>query len=42
VPAVAYPPKILGGTKYFDFKRVTLFCLGHRLSKHKMARYARN
>jgi len=27
--------KIWGGLKYFDFKRATVFCLGHRLSKHK-------
>ena len=25
-----------------DFKRASVFCLGHRLSKHKMTRYARN
>jgi len=30
------------GSKSFDFKRTTVFCLGHRLSNHKMTRYARN
>jgi len=30
------------GAKYFDFKRATVFCLGHRLSEHKTTRYARN
>jgi len=34
-------PKIFSGAKYFDFKRATVFCLGHRLSKHKMT-YAKN
>jgi len=28
--------------KYFDFKRATVFCSGHCLSKHKMTRYVRN
>ena len=28
--------------KYVDFKRATVFCLGHCLSKHKMARHAWN
>jgi len=37
---VASPKFFLG--KYFDFKRVTVFCLGHRLSKYKSTRYARN
>jgi len=31
----------LGG-KYFDLKRAMIFDLGHRLSKHKTTRYARN
>jgi len=26
----------------FDFKRATVFSLGHRLLKHEMTRYARN
>jgi len=25
-----------GGSKMFDFRRITLFCLGYRLSKHKI------
>jgi len=33
-------PKFLG-SKSFGFKRA-IFCLGHRLAKHKMTRYARN
>jgi len=34
-------PKTLGGS-YFEFKRATVFCLGHRVSKHKTTRYAKN
>jgi len=38
--------KILGGgswgAKVFDFRWATVFCLGYRLSKHKMTRYAKN
>jgi len=34
--------QILGGAKYFDFKRATVFSLGHRLSNHKTTRYVRN
>jgi len=30
----------LGG-KYFYFKRAKVFCLGHRLAKHKTTRYVR-
>ena len=30
------------GGKSFDFQRATVFCMGHRLSKHKTTRYARN
>jgi len=26
----------------FDFRRKTLFCLGYRLSKHKMTIYSKN
>ena len=25
-----------------DFRRATVFCLGYRLSKHKITRYAKN
>jgi len=32
----------MGGAKYFDFKRATIFCLWHRFTKHKTTRYARN
>jgi len=34
-------PKILGG-KMPDFRRITLFCLEKRLSKHKMAIFSKN
>ena len=34
-------PKILGD-KRFVFRRITLFCLGYRLSKHKMAISSKN
>jgi len=30
------------GAKTFDFRRATVFCLGYRLSKHKMIRYSIN
>jgi len=30
------------GAKIVDFRRVTVFCLGYRLSKHNMTRYAKN
>ena len=26
----------------FDFRRAGVFCLGYRLSKHKMTRYAKS
>jgi len=40
---IAYQPKtFFGGTTSFDLKRTTVVCLGHRLSKHKMTKYARN
>jgi len=29
-------------TKDFDFRQVTVFCLGNCLSKHKMTKYVRN
>jgi len=35
------PSPKFGGNKYFDCKRATVFCLGHRLTKHKTTRYAR-
>jgi len=33
---------IILGVQKFDFRRVTVFCLGYRPSKHKMTRYAKN
>ena len=35
-------PKIFGGGKMFDFRRITLFCLEKRLSKHKMTIFSKN
>jgi len=35
-------PKILGGDKMFDFRRITLFCLEKRLSKHKMTIFSKH
>jgi len=32
-------PKKFVGAKMFDFRRITLFCLGYRLSKHKMTTF---
>jgi len=29
--------KNFGGSKMLDLRRITLLCLGYRLSKHKMA-----
>jgi len=38
-----YQPKtFFWETKSFDRKQATVVCLGHRLSKHKMTKYARN
>ena len=34
--------KILGEAKYFTLSKQQYFVLGHRLSKHKTTRYARN
>jgi len=31
-----------GGANILTFKRATAFCMGHRFSKHKTTRYARN
>jgi len=36
------PAQIFLGAKSFDFKRATVYCLGYRLSKHKMTRCAIN
>jgi len=41
-------PKNLGGAKKFgkgkicDFRRITLFCLENRLSKHKITIFSKN
>jgi len=34
--------KNFGGGKIFDFKRITLYCLEKRLSKHKMTMFSKN
>jgi len=34
--------KKIGGAKMFDFRRITLFCLEKRLSKHKMTIFSKN
>jgi len=39
---VAEPAHKFGAGKSFDFKRATVFCFRHCLSKHKMTRNARN
>jgi len=33
---IAQPAQKFMGAKMFDFRGITLFCLGYRLSKHKM------
>jgi len=38
----AQPAQNVAGAKMFDFRRITLFCLGYRLPKHKMTIYAKN
>jgi len=35
-------PKNFGGGKMFDFRRVTLFCLEKRFSKHKITIFSKN
>ena len=51
VPQCSYPPhrpsgaaslEILGETKMFDFRRITLFCLEKRFSKHKMTIFSKH
>jgi len=32
----------LRGKKMFDFRRITLFCLGYRISRHKMSISSKN
>jgi len=40
--AAALPAQKFGGAKMFDFRRVRLFCLEKRLSKHKMTVFSKN
>jgi len=35
-------PKNFWGAKVYDFRRITLFCLEKRLSKHKMTIFSKN
>jgi len=35
-------PEILGKGKMFGFRRITLFCLEKRFSKHKMTIFSKN
>ena len=35
-------PKTLGGSKMFEFRQITLFCLEKLLSKHKMTIFSKN
>jgi len=35
-------PRNFWGDKIFDFRRITLFCLEKRLSKHKMTIFSKN
>jgi len=35
-------PRNFWGAKMFDFRRITLFCLETRLSKHKMSIFSKN
>jgi len=45
-PTSVDSPKILGenlgGVKMFDFRRITLFCLGYCFSRHKMTICSKN
>jgi len=41
-PKVWRGTKIWGVGKMFDFRRITLFCLGKRLSKHKVAIFSKS
>ena len=42
VRSVVASPKVWEGGKMFDFRRITLFCLEKRLSKHKMTIFSKN
>jgi len=39
---MAWPAQNFGGPKFGILRRVTVSCLGYRLLKHKMTRYAKN
>jgi len=41
-PEILGGPKKFCGAKMFDFRRITLFCLEKRLSKHKMTIFSEN
>jgi len=41
-PKICEGPKTFGGAKMCDFRRITLFCLENRLSKHKMTIFSKN
>jgi len=41
-PEIWRVPKNLGMGKMFDSRRITLFCLEKRLSKHKMTIFSKN
>jgi len=34
--------KNVGGAKMFDFRRITIFCLEKRVSRHKMTVFSKN
>jgi len=40
--SVVASPEIFWGAKMFDFRRITLFCLEKRFSKHKMSIFSKN
>jgi len=42
IPSSVASPKFWDGLNIFDFKRATVFGVGHCLSKHKTASYAKN
>jgi len=42
IPSSVASPKFWDGLNIFDFKRETVFGVGHCLSKHKTASYAKN
>jgi len=41
-PKIWRGPKKFGRAKMFDFRRMTLFCLEKRLSKHKITIFSKN